>query len=597
MGARHAHKLSLSRRTRVGVLVCFLLLVTASAAFVVLRRTLLNRELWTLPTFTAAEEASPNDELALHLVFPTKVQPARVFGGNFWASPQLIQLAGRVPFLLATPSDGAIAALQLDSGQMMWRVFLPADPAYETRLQAAPVQVGDHLVVVYIWIQKTTGKYSHHARVINLRTGKLDLGFRDLEFSAEVSAADGLKTIRFDPTTHQSRSALAYIASALGLGHVYVAFGSIRDGGAWHGWLFELDLDTWMRGPPDNPISSVFVTTPEADCDDGRSGKLCGGGIWAYAGPQIYHAKENFDIVVQTGNGLFSLRRRAYAQSMLRLRPGLKFEPICDEVRCENIDPRDPPEACLSTCKNLFVPRLLPTDPPLRPIDGACNGMTFLQCLDAKDWDFGSTSPVRVELPNKKDVYVTAGKAGDIYLVDADTLGVMYDRKQVVELCGTAEDPCSDPNEGLIINEPQIGWLNGSPVVVIATHSPDQSHAAGVIAFKVRDEANQPRLEKYWQVPEPASAEAKRWFRAPPTRPVIADFEGEPIVWVADNAPEGRILGIRLRDGKILANVRTVGWPMRNAKPVLYRNVIYLPTAVPDHENLTWIEAYRISRR
>ena len=97
-------------------------------------------------------------------------------------------------------------------------------------------------------------------------------------------------------------------------------------------------------------------------------------------------------------------------------------------------------------------------------------------------------------------------------------------------------------NEGLIINEPQIGWLEGLAVVIIATHSPDQSHAAGVIAYKIRTEANQPRLEKLWQIPDPATVEAKRWFRAPPTRPVIADFEGEPIVWVADNGPEGRVI-------------------------------------------------------
>jgi hypothetical protein len=598
MGARDAvAKLSHSRRLWVAALVCLLLLVTASAVLLVLRRTFFSRELMTLPAFTVAENFSPDDKLALHLVFPTKVRPARVFGGNFWASPQLIQLPGRVPFLLATPSEGSIAALKLNSGRMMWRVRLPADPGYDTRLQAAPIQVGDRLVVVYIWINQQTGKYSHHARVIDLQTGELDFGFRDLEFSAVVSAADGLATIRFDPTTHQTRSALAHIPSAAGLGHVYVAFGSIRDEEAWHGWLFELDLDAWMRGPPQSPISSVFVTTPEVDCDDGSTGKLCGGGIWAYAGPQINRSKDDFDIVIQTGNGLLNLRRKAYAQSMLRLRPGLKFEPICDEERCRNINPRDPPDACLTTCKDLFVPRLLPTDPPLRPIDGSCDGMTFLQCLQAKDWDFGSTSPVRVELPNGTAVFVTAGKAGDLYLVDADTLGIMYDRKQVVDLCGAVEDPCSDSNEGLIINEPRIGWLDGSAVVVIATHNPDHSHAAGVIAYRIKIETNQPRLEKLWQVPDPSTLEAKRWFRAPPTRPVIGDFEGEPVAWVADNGPEGRVLGVRLRDGKILANVRTAGWPMRNAKPVFYQNVIYLPTAVPNHENLTWIEAYRISRR
>ena len=117
-----------------------------------------------------------------------------------------------------------------------------------------------------------------------------------------------------------------------------------------------------------------------------------------------------------------------------------------------------------------------------------------------------------MRLPQKpiSSVFVTA-----IYLVDADTLGTIYDRKQVVDLCGTVEDPCSEPNEGLIINEPRIGWLDGSAVVVIAAHSPDQSHAAGVIAYKIRAETNQPRLVKLWQVSDPATLEAKRWFRAP----------------------------------------------------------------------------------
>ena len=109
---RTVAKLLHSRPMWLGVLICLLLLASASAGLLVLRRALLNRELMTLSAFTVAEDASPNDELALHLVFPTKVRPARVFGGNFWASPQLIQLPGRAPFLLATPSEGIIAALQ-----------------------------------------------------------------------------------------------------------------------------------------------------------------------------------------------------------------------------------------------------------------------------------------------------------------------------------------------------------------------------------------------------------------------------------------------------------------------------------------------------
>ncbi len=67
------------------------------------------------------------------------------------------------------------------------------------------------------------------------------------------------------------------------------------------------------------------------------------------------------------------------------------------------------------------------------------------------------------------------------------------------------------------------------------------------------------------------------------------------MVWVADNAREGRIVGIQVRDGHVLANIRTAGWPMRNARPVIHDNVLYLPAAVQDREDLTWIEAYAIS--
>ena len=432
--------------------------------------------------------------------------------------------------------------------------------------------------------------------MIDLKRGEIDLGFDDLEFSAERAASDGAGTVRFDPAIHHARSALAHVSYA-GSELIYVSFSSIGDQGAWHGWLFEIDLGAWKRGPSRDAISSVFVTTPELDCDNGAARQHCGGGLWGYSGPQIRHSSEGVEIIVQSGNGLLNLKTGNYAQSMLRLKPGLKFDPLCSPEQCTNIDPRNPPETCLRTCKNLFVPRLLPTDQPLRPADGLCNGLTFLQCLDVEDWDFGSSSPVYVDLPNHQSIYVTVGKAGDVYVVDANTLGIMYDRKQIAELCGTVEEPCPDSGEGMIISQPQVAWVEDSPIVVIATHNPDHSHAAGIVGYAIVTQTGQPRLKKVWQVPSPSAPEAKRWFRAPPTRPIISDFEGELIAWVADNASEGRIVGVRIRDGKLVANVRTAGRPVRNAKPVLYQNVLYLPTAVPGRDGLTWIEAYRISHR
>ena len=71
----------------------------------------------------------------------------------------------------------------------------------------------------------------------------------------------------------------------------------------------------------------------------------------------------------------------------------------------------------------------------------------------------------------------------------------------------------------------------------------------------------------------------------------------EPVVWVADNSRGGHLLGIQVRDGRVLADIAAGGWPMRNSKPVIFHDVLYLPAAVQGHDDLTWIEAYSIRRR
>ena len=596
MGADPTKWTTIHRRT--GMLICGLVaLVVASAMLLAVRIALTESATWTIDAGSTATAVSEGDALALVRVFPTRTKPSRVFYQNFWASPQLIELTGLAPFLLVTPSGGLVAALEPGSGRTIWNVRLPCEPAHEPFIQAAPTQVGDRLIVAYMWVERLTGERSYHAAVVDLRRGKLDYEYPVIEFSAEVRAAGGAGTVPFNPSTHNNHGTLAHIPSRTGLGHVYVQFGSFGDVDGWHGWLFELDLDAWLLGPPNKAISAAFVTTPETDCDDGTAGKICGGGIWAYSAPQIYRSEGGFEIVVQTGNGRLNLERGDYAQSLLRLRPGLKFTPDCDPHQCAGADPASPSEACLSSCKNLFVPRLGPGDPPLRPSDGSCDDKSYLECLEANDWDFGANAPLRLELASGFAVYVAAGKAGDVFLLDAERMGVMYDRRQVATLCGTREQPCPAVSEGVSMTQPQAGWVDGNPVVVLPTYNPDGIHAAGIVAYKIVTTGGRPRFEDLWRVPDPSTPEAKQWFRAPPTRPVIQEIGGQPVVWVADNSAEGRVLGIRLRDGRVLANVRTAGWPMRNAKPVLYRRMLYLPTAVPSNGNLTWIEAYQISRR
>jgi hypothetical protein len=137
--------------------------------------------------------------------------------------------------------------------------------------------------------------------------------------------------------------------------------------------------------------------------------------------------------------------------------------------------------------------------------------------------------------------------------------------------------------------------VDGSPLVVIATFNVDKVNPAGAVAYRITGAPRAPRLKEAWRVPNPASPEARKWFRAPPTRPVITNFRGEPVVWLADNAANGHLLAIRPRDGKILANIKTAGWPMRNSRPVIFNDVIYLPSAVQGRQRFTWIEAYRIT--
>jgi len=85
---------------------------------------------------------------------------------------------------------------------------------------------------------------------------------------------------------------------------------------------------------------------------------ICGGGIWAPAGPQIYPVADSYEIVVPTGNGQIDPARHDYANTVMRLKPGLKFDSGCDIQQCANFDSANPDKGCMESCKNLFIPRL-----------------------------------------------------------------------------------------------------------------------------------------------------------------------------------------------------------------------------------------------
>ena len=131
------------RRVWVAGLICGLLILLAFSGAV--RKVLRTNDLMTLPADTVAERSSPDDELGLQLVFPPKLKPTMVFNGDFEASPQIVAIPGRAPFVVVACSDGTIAALELGSGKVIWQVRLPADPGHDLYLEPTPVQVGDRL--------------------------------------------------------------------------------------------------------------------------------------------------------------------------------------------------------------------------------------------------------------------------------------------------------------------------------------------------------------------------------------------------------------------------------------------------------------------
>jgi hypothetical protein len=556
----------------------------------------LNRVRIPLSTYTdnsatdLTSRAGGDGVLRLTRLFPTDVTPVPVF---YWGpSPLPVELGGKL-FIVAVAMDGKIGSIDPITSKILWANRLPKPWHTDVTVLASPVRVRDKLVIVYS-IDSAGIPFLYRAAVLDLNEGKLDWDFPPIDFAAEK---DGIK---FIPSWQGSHAGLVHVAErADELGFVYVGFGggyAERDRRPWRGWLFELDLDAW-RSKSSTVIRSVLLTTPEPDCS-GAAPTICGGGIWSPAGPQIYLDKEGYELLVQTGNGRLDLNRGSYAQSLMRMRKGLVFAPGCDRVLCGQTNPQDPSKVCLETCDNLFVPRLLPADSPLNPEDHGgyygCKQKSFLECLEAYDWDFGANAPIKIQLPSGTAVYVTAGKEGGVYLLDAKRMGVLYDRKQAVDLCGTVSDPCQAAYEGSMITQPVLGWVDGTPVVVIPTFMLDETHPGGLVAFKVIEKDGEPKLEQFWSAPERGSLDAVKMFRTPPTRAVIADYQGEAIVWVADCTPEGPVIGVKLRDGSILVRAKTAGTPMLHSKPFVLNDVLYIQTELRGGGG-AWLEAYSIS--
>ncbi|WP_411726320.1 hypothetical protein [Methyloglobulus sp.] len=544
-----------------------------------------------------AEPANPESYKTARL-FPADAQSSVTFDESIIAN-SLLDLSQDRPLVIVPDSNGVVVALDGETGTLEWQINAPTPEGQQAQLISTPVIIGNKLVILYQCLEKGV-RTSHRLAVIDLVQKKLDETFPVLVLSAEKPTADGVATVKFNPPTAFSHSALKHAKKAGSQwGLLYAAFGNAGDTQPFHGWLFEIDMDAWQQQGAKWAISSVLLTTPEAECpvtiESGTQEMICGGGIWTPAGPQLYPTEDSFELFVPVGNGQVDLTRHDYANTIMRMQPGLQFDPGCDEHLCKNFNASQPESACLDSCKNLFIPRLVAANAFLKPVSGECNNKTFWECLAWMDYDLGASAPVKATLKSGYSVLVQPGKEGAVYLIDAKHLGTQYDRLQIVDVCGTLADDCKAGWMGMIVTQPALTYINEEPVVVIPTFIPDNTHPAGLVALKVVLEEGKPKLQRFWQFPDPFSSKAVQKFRSHPSLPVISTLgkDGDAIVWTVDIGNPGILYGIRVKDGAVMIEHPLLGTGRQLSAPLIYDNTLYLASTLPS-TGKAMIEAYRL---
>ncbi|MCX7096405.1 MAG: hypothetical protein NTV43_00690 [Methylococcales bacterium] len=552
-------------------------------------------------------QPNPAEHYRLTPLFPTDAHPSITFTDSIIASPILDTSTGK-PLVIAPSSNGLVAALDAETGVLVWQINVPTPEGHLAHLISTPLIIGDKLIIIYQCWEKGL-RTSHRMAVIDLLKQRLDPDFPVLVLNAEKPSADGLSTIKFNPPTAFSHAALKYAPKPDSAGSfIYAAFGNSGDEQPYHGWLFEIDLEAWhdssfaAADQAAKPvISSVLLTTPESDCpvtrEYGNQEMVCGGGIWTPAGPQIYPSHDSYEIIVPTGNGQTDLNRHDYANALMRVKPGLVFDAACDAKLCAKFNPVDPDHACLASCQNLFIPRLPKGSTPLKPASGECDGKSFYECLAWMDYDLGGSAPTKVNMANGLSVLVQPSKDGSVYLLDADHLGTQYDRLQIVDLCGTLVDQCKFDWMGMIVTQAVAQTIDDTPVVVIPTFVADKTHPAGLVALKVVLENGQPKFKHFWQFPDPKSLEALSTFRSHPSLPVLAkpDKNNDASVWVVDIGRQGTLYGIRIKDGTLVAKQSLKGAGRQISSPLVSNNHIYVASIMPG-TNKAMLEGFRIDQ-
>ncbi len=527
---------------------------------------------------TPAVIPSAQTTVSLQRLFPTANTPSVHFNASIIASPLAYTSNGQQQIIVPV-SEGTIAVLESATGALLWQIALPREVNQDVQLIATPVLIDKKLVIVYQCLQKGV-RVSHHLVVLDMVTKQLDTDFPRLSFAAKVANDEG-KFVEFLPSHAYSHAALRYLPkNNQAYGVVYVAFGNASDNQPFHGWLFAVDINVWRTQGAQQALADVFVTTPEVNCpakmEYGTQEMVCGGGIWTPEGLLLSQDDSGVELLVPTGNGQVDLARHDYANALLKIRPGRPFEDGCDKQLCSAFNPLQPDLACLRSCKNLFIPRLGEGDAALRPPNHECDDKDFWECLAWMDYDLGANSPLKVKLNSELTVIVQPGKEGAVYLLDANQLGVQYDRLQVAELCGSPTDLCRLSWAGMMVTQPVLAWINNEPVILVTSFSADNTHIAGVVALKIVLKNKQPKLTVFWRFPSEDMPTALTMFRSHPSLPILTGAGKDAVVWVVDIGKPGILYGIRVHDGSMLVKQPLQGSGRQLATPLFINDKVYV---------------------
>jgi hypothetical protein len=487
-------------------------------------------------------------------------------------------------------------------GDLLWDTTLPAPAGQKAFVVATPLLRAGELFIGYHTVSSEApfdvnqARLSQRVLVLDAASGAPSPDYEPLALEHTFAGNDGA-SIPFRADRALGRSALV-AGSAAGSDRLIVTFGNARDIQPWHGFAFELDLERWrVAGAAAAPSGSLIVT-PEAECGpDGRTGsrdRRCGGGLWAPAGPTLVTEGDGFALILAPGNGQLDLGRHDYANTLMRAGPGLDFDPRCGSA-CDAFDPDAPSAECVQSCRDLFIPRDAPGDPFPLPESGACDGLSLFECWQALDYVGGST-PVQVAFEGR-ELLVYPAKDGAVYLIDWEHLGRLYDRKQLVSVCGTRADPCRQDWAGMIVTRPTVLDDAGRPLIVVPTFMPDATHPAGVFALGLAQGAGGPRLQVEWQYPAPGSPEARLAFRQHPTRAAVVEVDGTQVVVVVDvqRGGRGRLIALRAHDGAPLGEVELGGPGYRFVEPLVAgANVVV--TSCDGDAGPSQLELFQLSR-